>query len=190
MSFSQLSQTRTTSLSQSADSTVSRDAGFSSEDGRIIFHPPRGSTTPPPMGTTRYTKDLFEASRLAKMRKPHSKVMSRTYRPTLECYEFSHGKSSGWCRCLACKVSQRMTSHQAPWAAAGCYLLWGEGYSDGFGSLPVNQKPPLDPSSFPGHCFKSELAPCLHKSPVWGMKLTFLTSPLGQSSVAQFIICK
>lgn len=63
------------------------DEDETGEDTRIIFHPPRGSATLRPTGTSNCTNDLFEASRLAKLRNPNAREMTYTYRPTMEWYE-------------------------------------------------------------------------------------------------------
>lgn len=107
--FSQASQTplhTTAALNQGTDTRAIR-AGCAdkfSEDTRIIFHPPRGSATLRPTGTSVCTNDLFEASRLAKMHDPNAREMTFRYRPTLEWYrqqvaegrQFEHIHVGGW----------------------------------------------------------------------------------------------
>lgn len=89
--FNQTSQAQlhtAAALNQGTDTRAVR-AGCAdkfSEDTRIIFHPPRGSAAPRPTGTSVCTNDLFEASRLAKMRDPNAREMTFKYRPTLEWY--------------------------------------------------------------------------------------------------------
>lgn len=95
----EIARIRTASFGQSADAMDEF-----CEDMRIIFHPPRGSITPHLMGTSDCTNDLFEASRLARLRNQYAKEMTYTYRPTLEWYQqqiaegrqFEHIRVGGW----------------------------------------------------------------------------------------------
>lgn len=95
-----------TQTSRSANTAAAREAGMEgvagSEETRIIFHPPRGSATPP--GLSNCTNDLFEASRLARSRNPNARRMKYKYRPTVEWYrqqvdegrQFEHVRVGEW----------------------------------------------------------------------------------------------
>lgn len=76
-------------LDQNTGDTTAREIGGhgAGKDQRIIFHPPRGSAKLRPMGMSDCTNDLFESSRLAKLRDRKVREMVYTYRPTLEWYE-------------------------------------------------------------------------------------------------------
>lgn len=87
--ISHMPQMPAVALNQSSVTRAAREVGVDEfdENTRIIFHPPRGSNTLRPMGTSTCTNDLFEVSRLAKLRDPNAKEMTYTYRPTMEWYE-------------------------------------------------------------------------------------------------------
>lgn len=63
-----------------------RDAEENDSDTRIVFHPPRGCRELGPKGSSSCTNDLFEATRLARLRDPKAEDMMYTYRPTMDWY--------------------------------------------------------------------------------------------------------
>ncbi|KAK7746649.1 hypothetical protein SLS53_001834 [Cytospora paraplurivora] len=74
------------------------------EDTRIIFHPPRGSGTIGPRGSSKCKNDLYEAARLARLRDSNAREMDYTFRPTMEWYnemiaegrQYEHIFVDGW----------------------------------------------------------------------------------------------
>ncbi|POS72863.1 chromodomain protein-3 [Diaporthe helianthi] len=88
----------------SRDATEDQDNDDSNRETRILFHPPRGSAVAGPPRSSRCTNDLFEQSRLARLRnsKPTSMVFS--FKPTMEWYadlvaegrQYEHIYVDGW----------------------------------------------------------------------------------------------
>lgn len=70
----------------SRDGTDGQDSTEGSEDSRIVFHPPRGSSVIGPPRSSKCTNDLFEQARLARLRNGKASSMSFTFKPTMEWY--------------------------------------------------------------------------------------------------------
>ncbi|KAH8769914.1 hypothetical protein F5883DRAFT_416922 [Diaporthe sp. PMI_573] len=70
----------------SRDGNDDQDCNDGNEDTRIIFHPPRGSAVIGPPRSSRCTNDLFEQTRLARLRNGKVTSMGFTFRPTMEWY--------------------------------------------------------------------------------------------------------
>lgn len=70
----------------SRDGVDDQDSNERSEDTRIVFHPPRGSSVIGPPRSSRCTNELFEQARLARLRNGKVTSMSFTFKPTMEWY--------------------------------------------------------------------------------------------------------
>lgn len=75
------------SVGMSSMSTYNEEQSCDDPDTRIIFHPPRGSGDLQPMGTSKCINELFEATRLERLRFKSTKEMIYTYPPTLTWYQ-------------------------------------------------------------------------------------------------------
>ncbi|KAG8160280.1 hypothetical protein KVR01_009816 [Diaporthe batatas] len=70
----------------SRDDTAEQSSNGSNHETRILFHPPRGSAEAGTARPSRCTNELFEQSRLARLRNSRATSMGFTFKPTMEWY--------------------------------------------------------------------------------------------------------
>lgn len=70
----------------SRDGTQNQSSNGSNEETCILFQPPRGSTVAGPPRSSRCANELFEQSRLARLRNSKATSMGFTFKPTMEWY--------------------------------------------------------------------------------------------------------
>lgn len=102
--------------------TVDQSSNGSNQETRILFQPPRGSAMIGPPRSSRCTNDLFEQSRLARLRNSKATSMGFTFKPTMDWYadlvaegrQYEHIYVDCWEKVFEqLKVGQQRKSRQA-----------------------------------------------------------------------------